>query len=150
MSDTIKIDFVFVPPNAPFPEDWVARHPDYFVLPARFVGPPEMIARLLGKTSPKMDTAEAAPAAIKAGLDFGLAGVRRDTDQTVQIAAVGDLKCDGFFGGCGSGGSAGTTGMFLLSGRILCWNCAVKMAGASNETAAEKTRLLQPFVLKPR
>jgi len=35
----------------------------------------------------------------------------------VQVAAAGDLKCQG---DCQSGGSYGTTGMFRMGGKILC------------------------------
>lgn len=52
MSDTIVCDFVFVPNGAPFPTDWVRRHPDYITLPARFTGSPAFMERMFGKQRP--------------------------------------------------------------------------------------------------
>lgn len=49
MSDMIVCDFVFVPNGAPFPTDWVRRHPDYITLPARFTGSPAFMQRMFGK-----------------------------------------------------------------------------------------------------
>ena len=48
MSDTITCDFVFVPEGAPWPRDWVQRHPEHIVLPARFAGSPDFLRRMLG------------------------------------------------------------------------------------------------------
>ena len=93
------------------------------------------------------------------GLDFGLGdGQFRAADAKLQsgiadpvrIAAIGDLKCDGFSGGCSSGGSRGTTGMYQVTGRVLCVSCAIKMIGVANEKAAEQIRSLQPFTLPGR
>lgn len=49
MPDDLIIDFVFVPNGAPWPADWVRRHPDYITLPARFKGTPEQMRRMFGK-----------------------------------------------------------------------------------------------------
>lgn len=35
MSEDLICDFVFVPDGAPWPADWVRRHPDYITLPAQ-------------------------------------------------------------------------------------------------------------------
>lgn len=64
----------------------------------------------------------------------------------IDIAARGDLPCQG----CPSGGSYGTTGMYRVEGKILCHDCAVKAIGAENESAAEKTRALKPFLWGPQ
>ena len=48
----------------------------------------------------------------------------------IQIAAAGDLKCQGFSGGCQSGGSYGATAMYGVSGRVLCTDCTVKILGS--------------------
>ena len=94
-----------------------------------------------------------------AGLDFGLgdgqfraadAKLQSGVADPVRIAATGDLKCDGFSGGCSSGGSRGTTGMYNVTGQVLCVSCAIKMIGVANEKAAEQIRALQPFTLPGR
>ena len=48
MPDTIECDFVFVPDGAPWPWDWIQRHPLNMVLPARFEGSPEFMRRMFG------------------------------------------------------------------------------------------------------
>jgi hypothetical protein len=60
-----------------------------------------------------------------------------------EIAARGDLPCQG----CASGGSYGTTGMFRIEGKILCWDCAVKAAGVQNEPGPIKIETLQHYLL---
>jgi hypothetical protein len=62
---------------------------------------------------------------------------RRPPDN-IRLAAAGDLKCEGFSGGCQNGGDRGTTGMYGVTGRTVCTNCAVKMLGIENEPAAGK------------
>ena len=49
MSGDLVVDFVFVPNGAPFPHDWVRRHPDYITLPARFKGTPAQFRRFMGR-----------------------------------------------------------------------------------------------------
>ncbi len=49
MPDDLVVDFVFVPNGAPFPHDWVRRHPDYISLPARFKGTPAQFRRFMGR-----------------------------------------------------------------------------------------------------
>jgi len=65
----------------------------------------------------------------------------------VQVAAAGGPRCEGFSAGCQSGGSYGTTAMYNISGRALCWDCAVKILNIQNEPAGEKVRILSPFYL---
>ena len=48
MNNIIVCDFVFVPNGRPFPHDWVRRHPDDIVLPARFKGTPAFMRRMFG------------------------------------------------------------------------------------------------------
>jgi hypothetical protein len=38
-------------------------------------------------------------------------------------------RCDGFSAGCQNGGSFGTSGMFNIWGKRLCWDCAIKWLG---------------------
>jgi hypothetical protein len=38
----------------------------------------------------------------------------------LQPAAAGDLRCEGFSGGCQSGGDWGTTAAYRVEGRNLC------------------------------
>ena len=62
-------------------------------------------------------------------------------EQPMQVAAAGDLKCQG--GYCESGGTYGTTAMYSILGRNVCRDCAVKMLGLENEPAAVKTEQLE-------
>jgi hypothetical protein len=48
MNNIIACDFVFVPNGAPFPHDWVRRHPNYITLPARFKRSPAFMRRMFG------------------------------------------------------------------------------------------------------
>ncbi|HUA52206.1 MAG TPA: hypothetical protein VMB81_08575 [Candidatus Sulfotelmatobacter sp.] len=68
------------------------------------------------------------------------------SDET-QVAAGGDLMCQGV---CSMGGTYGTTGMYTIGGRVLCPDCAAKAAGVADEPAAEKVRVLTPFLLQRR
>jgi hypothetical protein len=64
----------------------------------------------------------------------------------VKVAAWGDKGCQG----CASDGKRGTTKMYEMERRILCFSCAVKAAGAENESGAEKARILKPYLLEPK
>jgi hypothetical protein len=64
-----------------------------------------------------------------------------------QIAASGDFKCQGFSGGCQSGGTYGTAAMYRIFGRNVCRDCAVKMMGLENETGAEQSRILERYLI---
>jgi hypothetical protein len=61
----------------------------------------------------------------------------------VEVAAAGDQKCQT----CPSGGSYGATGMFRMEGKIRCWNCAIKAAGAQDLPNDEKIKILEPYLL---
>jgi len=62
----------------------------------------------------------------------------------IEVAAAGDQKCQT----CPSGGSYGATGMFWMEGKIRCWDCAIKAAGAQDLPGDEKIRILEPYLLK--
>lgn len=68
-------------------------------------------------------------------------------DAKIELAAAGDLRCQGV---CNQGGSWGKTGMYSIRGRNLCSECAVKEIGAENLPADEQVRILRPFILMPR
>jgi len=51
MRDIFTSDFVFVPDGVPWPWDWVQRHPEHIVLPARFAGSPDFLRRMFGPRS---------------------------------------------------------------------------------------------------
>lgn len=61
----------------------------------------------------------------------------------VEVAAAGDQKCQT----CPSGGSYGATGMFRMEGKIRCWDCAIKAAGAQGLPGDEKIKILGPYLL---
>lgn len=61
----------------------------------------------------------------------------------VEVAAAGDQKCQT----CPSGGSYGATGMFRMEGKIRCWDCAIKAAGAQDLPSDEKIKILEPYLL---
>ena len=63
-----------------------------------------------------------------------------------QIMPVG-FRCDGISGGCQSGGTYGTTGMYGIQGRVLCIDCAVKMLGIQDEPSGEKTKTLDRYII---
>jgi hypothetical protein len=66
----------------------------------------------------------------------------------IQVAADRGLPCDGFSGGCQSGGSYGTNAMYRIRGRNLCRNCAVKMLGIEDEPSNEQILTLDPFSIQ--
>lgn len=57
---------------------------------------------------------------------------------TERVRVAAGPKCDGFSGGCQSGGTFGTTGMFKILGRNLCKDCAVKFFGIEDLSGAEQ------------
>jgi hypothetical protein len=69
-----------------------------------------------------------------------------DTNRPVLVAQ--NLPCDGFSGGCQSGGTYGTNAMYHISGLHLCRDCAVKMLGVQTESSREQTRTLSPFQIQ--
>jgi hypothetical protein len=50
-------------------------------------------------------------------------------DPDVDVAAAGDLRCEGI---CRQGGSWRTTGAYDVDGAILCRNCALKTLKIEN------------------
>ncbi|WP_043289336.1 RHS repeat-associated core domain-containing protein, partial [Paraburkholderia oxyphila] len=88
-------------------------------------------------TTPKLDT----PA-------FSMPATSAGNQAAVQVAAAGDLKCQGFSAGCQNGGSYGSTGAYKVNGLILCTSCAVKMLGVENESPAEKAITLELYINK--
>jgi hypothetical protein len=58
------------------------------------------------------------------------------------------LKCDGFSGGCKSGGNYGDNGMYRFDIGNLCRKCAIKYTGASNLPSDEQMEILEPFLIK--
>jgi hypothetical protein len=75
-------------------------------------------------------------------------GADQSNVPNVQLAAGGDLRCEGFAGGCQSGGSYGATAMYSVSGHALCMDCAVKVLGIQNEPSKEKVLTLSPYLLR--
>ncbi len=64
----------------------------------------------------------------------------------VEVAA-GGTKCDGFAGGCRSGGSYGTSPLYTINGRNLCRDCAVKYLGLENLPAGAQTKTLEDYYI---
>jgi hypothetical protein len=64
-------------------------------------------------------------------------------DGDVDVAAVGDLKCQG--GYCSQGGSYGTTATHQINGNNLCRSCAVKWYGLEGLSGSEQDRFLKKF-----
>jgi hypothetical protein len=64
-----------------------------------------------------------------------------------KVAAWGDRKCQG---ACRQGGSRGTTGMYEIGNRPLCFDCAVKATGSQGLPADEQIHTLEPYLLKPK
>lgn len=64
----------------------------------------------------------------------------------IAPAAAGDLRCDS----CAGGGSWGTTGMYDIERKTLCWQCAVKQLGLGGLPGTEQSETLTPFLRKPR
>jgi hypothetical protein len=54
------------------------------------------------------------------------------------------ISCEGPT--CSQGGSYGMTGMYIVSGRTLCRDCAVKFLGIQDLPAVEQTKILQNFL----
>lgn len=65
----------------------------------------------------------------------------------IDVAAAGDLKCEGI---CSQGGSWGTTGAYDVDGAILCRNCAVKTLKIEDLSGAEQNILLRPHELQAK
>jgi len=74
-------------------------------------------------------------------------GVGQPSIPDIQLAAAGGLRCDGFASGCQSGGSYGASGMYNIEGHVLCMDCAIKFFGLQDESAREKARTLDRFLI---
>lgn len=75
-------------------------------------------------------------------------GLARPYTSGNQLAAAGDLKCDGFSAGCQSGGSYGTSAMYNIGGRNLCMSCAVKIKGLGGLPGVRQIMILRPYELE--
>lgn len=64
---------------------------------------------------------------------------------TVELAAAGDLKCQGV---CGQGGSYGTTAAYNVENKSVCRSCAVKRLGIEGLPGNEQDRILKNFELR--
>lgn len=64
-------------------------------------------------------------------------------DDRVHLAA--GTPCDGFSGGCQSGGSYGTSAIVKIFGKKLCWDCAVKFLGIEDLPPREQLETLRGF-----
>jgi hypothetical protein len=62
----------------------------------------------------------------------------------VRVAANGP-RCDGFYGGCQSGGTFGTTGAVRIGGKNLCMDCAIKLLGIQGLSHDETMETLGGF-----
>ena len=58
---------------------------------------------------------------------------------------VAATRCDGLSGGCQTGGSYGTSGMFIIGGKRLCWDCAVRYLGIQDLPHEEQLNTLRLF-----
>ena len=63
-------------------------------------------------------------------------------DDATHVAAV---PCDGFSGGCQSGGTFGSSGFIRIGGKRLCWDCAVKYLGIEKLPYEEQLKILRDF-----
>src|SRR5437868_3160878 len=73
-----------------------------------------------------------------------LLGRKPDQGGNVDIAAVGDLRCEV----CPRGGSHGSTAMYEIDRQKMCRSCAVKELGIGNLPGTEQNQYLQPFLIK--
>ncbi|ACA20387.1 YD repeat-containing protein [Methylobacterium sp. 4-46] len=58
------------------------------------------------------------------------------------------FRCDGFSAGCQSGGTYGTTAMYCVRGRKLCFDCAVKYLGLDGEPNHVKLKALERYLIE--
>ena len=65
-------------------------------------------------------------------------------EDRVRVAQTGP-RCDGFSGGCQTGGSYGASGWIRIGGKRLCWDCAVKMLGIEALSPDEQLEILRGF-----
>lgn len=67
----------------------------------------------------------------------------------IELVASGDLKCQGFGGGCQNGGSFGMSGAYRVTGHILCASCAEKALGFTDLPGGERAEALRSYSLSP-
>jgi hypothetical protein len=70
---------------------------------------------------------------------------RRVEDGIIQLAAAGDLKCTG--GYCRSGGTYGTTAMYIIDIKPVCRDCAVKLLKLENLPGGEQAKRLERYLI---
>ena len=68
-------------------------------------------------------------------------------DTGVDVAAAGDLRCEGI---CRQGGSWGTTGAYNVDDTILCRNCAVKTLKIENMPGGQQNLILRRYELQAK
>jgi len=78
----------------------------------------------------------------------GVGSADATSDIRSQFAAAGDFRCEGFSGGCQTGGSYGTSAMYNVFGRNLCMDCAVKLLGIQNDPSSVKVLKLSPHLIE--
>jgi hypothetical protein len=66
----------------------------------------------------------------------------------IQPAAAGDLSCEGYRGGCESGGDYGTTATHNVERRLLCRKCALRKLGIEELSPVEQMKTLRAFELR--
>ena len=64
-------------------------------------------------------------------------------DDSVQVAAV---PCDGFSGGCQSGGTFGSSGLIKIGDKRLCWDCAIKFLGIEKLPRDEQLKTIKDSI----
>jgi hypothetical protein len=65
----------------------------------------------------------------------------------IDVAAAGDLWCQGI---CGQGGSRGTTGAYDVDETIMCRNCAVKTLKIENLPGGQQNLILRRYELQAK
>lgn len=68
-----------------------------------------------------------------------------ESDPNVVPAAQGDLRCEM----CGAGKASGTTGAFVINGKVQCPKCAVKSLGYTDVPSSELPDLMYRYLLRP-
>lgn len=65
--------------------------------------------------------------------------------QSPDRIRVAGPRCDGFSSGCQLGGTFGTTGMYQISGKKFCRDCAIKFLGIQELPHEEQMNTLRGF-----
>ena len=58
------------------------------------------------------------------------------------------IRCQGISAGCQSGGSYGTSAMYRIDGKNLCFSCAVKSRELQGNPGGEQIKLLEPYLIQ--